>query len=291
MSEAVQTKYYDYGRKRFVNLQLDGCALVEWGQLYGERAFAWHPKGFKIFLPPNRLQRCDEYADSDPYHVEQNINSDFHARRVTVTVELVHEAVSRLRHTPRILDLGCGQGHITEKIRQALGTAEVTGLDYSVSAVEYAHEHCPELDVAVGDAYECPYAENFFDVVVCNNLWEHVPDPLHLLSRISALLKPGGHVIISTPSRYRLGNLARVLRGKPVEFMSSQHVTEYTVGQVTEQLVYGGYNVKRVLSSPIQDENLKVRVVRWLCRMCLSLNRSHHQLESTVFYMGEKKGA
>jgi len=161
-------------------------------------------------------------------------------------------------------------------------------LDHSVSAIEYAHEHFPGIDFAVGDAYESPYAKGFFDVIVCNNLWEHVPDPLFLLSRIKRTLKPGGHLIISTPSRYRIDNLVRILRGKPVALISRHHVTEYTVGQIKEQLAYGGFEVKRVLSSPISAGSLKLDAARMFFAMLISMVGSHHQLEATVFYLAQE---
>ena len=282
-----ELKYYDHSKNRPLNLKTDGCNLSDWRLLYGEYCFARHPKGFNIFLPPDRLAASDEYAESDPYTVEQNIESEFHIRRIELTIDLVNEAVSRIGDTPQILDLGCGQGHITEKMRQSLKGAQVTGLDYSVSAIEYAHEHFPKIDFDVGDVYDSPYSPMFFDVVVCNNLWEHVPDPLFLLSRIKRHIKPGGYLILSTPSRYRIGNLIRILRGKPLALMSRHHVTEYTVGQVKEQLAYGGFEVSRILSRPISAGSLKANVARLIVSNLVSLVGSHHQLEATVFYLAQ----
>jgi 2-polyprenyl-3-methyl-5-hydroxy-6-metoxy-1,4-benzoquinol methylase len=281
-------KYYDYINNRPLDLESDGCDLAEWNRLYGDYRFARHPKGFRIFLPPERLGASDEYADSDPYAVDQNMDSEFHTRRIEITLDLVREAVSLQQDTPQILDLGCGQGHITERIRQALNGASVTGLDYSVSAIEYAYEHFPEIDFAVGDAYESPYAHGFFDLVVCNNLWEHVRDPLFLLSKIKRAIKPGGYLIVSTPSRYRIENLVRILRGKPVVFMSRHHVTEYTVGQVEEQLRYGGFEVKKILSRPIFAGSLKANIARMIFSKFIYMVGSHHQLEATVFYLGQE---
>lgn len=285
-------KYYDHKNNRPLNLELDGCALAEWEELYGKALFARHPKAFNIFISPAKIATSDEYADADPYTVEQNIDSEFHTRRAEITIELLREAASLLhgvnsQSTLQILDLGCGQGHLTEKMRQALTGAEFTGLDYSISAIEYAHDHFPGSDFAVGDATDSPYAKDFFDVVVCNNLWEHVPDPLFLLSGIKRILKPGGFLIVSTPSRYRLYNLSRVLRGKPV-VMSRHHVTEYTVGQVVEQLTYGGLHVRRILSRPISLGSMRDTIIRFVLSMLLSLIGSHHQLESTVFYLAQK---
>lgn len=287
-----ESKYFDYTNGKRLHSESDGCHLADWHRLYRQYAFARHPDGFRVFLPPGRINKSDEYAEADPYTVEETINEEFHSRRIEITIDMVREAISMQDQISQILDLGCGQGHITEKIRRALKDVELSGLDYSISAIEYAHEHFPEIDFAVGDAYESPYATGFFDVVVCNNLWEHVPDPLVLLSRIKRVIKPGGYLVVSTPSRYRIGNLIRILLGKPVVFMSRHHVTEYTVGQVKEQLRYGGFEVKRVLSRPISTGSLKTKVARKVVGSVLSrfiaMVRSHHQLESTVFYLAQE---
>jgi 2-polyprenyl-3-methyl-5-hydroxy-6-metoxy-1,4-benzoquinol methylase len=282
-----EAKYYDHKTLRPIDPESDGCDLAQWDRLYGEARFAKHPKGFRVFLSPHRMLTCDEYADSDPYTVELEIASAFHRRRIELTIELAQEAISIVQGIPRILDLGCGQGHITQELYQKLNYTELSGLDCSISAIEYAHDHFHGIDFAVGDAYEAPYTKGYFDLVVCNNLWEHVPDPLHLLSKIKSILKPGGYVIVSTPNRYRVSNLVRILRGKPVTFMSAHHVTEYTVGQVIEQFAYGGFQVNRVASRSISMRSIKGEVARRLFEIYVSLVGSHHRLETTVFYLGK----
>ena len=186
--------------------------------------------------------------------------------------------------------MGCGQGHITAKIKESYPSAEISALDYSLSAIEYAVSHFSDIDFACGSAYACPYTERYFDIVVCNNIWEHVPDPLCLLSEIRRLLKPGGFLIVSTPSRYRLNNLIRVLMGKSVIFMSQHHVTEYSVGQVLEQLTYGGFRLIKVLSKPVhgESEGLKSKVAKSIFSLNISISGSHHQLSSTVFYLSQR---
>ncbi|MDD1779379.1 MAG: hypothetical protein LUQ65_14530, partial [Candidatus Helarchaeota archaeon] len=62
-------KYYDHKNDRPLNQELDGCALAEWEQLYGKALFARHPKGFNIFLSPDKIAASDEYSASDPYTV------------------------------------------------------------------------------------------------------------------------------------------------------------------------------------------------------------------------------
>lgn len=286
---ASSYKYYCEEHHRPIDLDNDGCSLDDWGNLHGQALFAKHSKGFLVFIQPDEVEASDEYKESDPYSVELSMEGDFHKRRIDCTLEMVNEAARRVEGGFKILDLGCGQGHITHKIHQAFPEAEVSALDYSISAIEYASDNFPEIDFVVGNAYQCPYAESYFDIVVCNNLWEHVPDPVFLLNRIRRVLKPRGFLIISTPSRYRLQNLVRVLFGKTVNFMSKHHVTEYSVGQVFEQLRYGGFEPIKSFSKPIGRGGVskKARAAKMLFSMLVSLTASHHQLESTVFYLAQ----
>lgn len=283
-------KYYNYRENRVLSLGVDVCSIEEWQELHEKKVGALHPLGFLIFIPPFDIDASDEYQESDPYSVEERIDSDFHVRRKICTLQLMKEAMAETIDIPRILDIGCGQGHITAAIQREFTNAEVSAIDYSISAIKYAVGNFQHIDFAVGNAYNLPYAKAYFDVVICNNLWEHVSDPLVLLRGITHVLKPSGFLIISTPSRYRFGNLLRVLQGKPVVFMSSHHVTEYSVGQVIEQLHYGGYRVRRTFSQSIKLNSFKARLVKTICVKFLALVKSHHQLESTVFFLAQQNG-
>jgi hypothetical protein len=69
--------------------------------------------------------------------------------------------------------------------------------------------------------------------------------------------------------------------------MSRHHVTEYSIGQVTEQLRHGGYRVVDVSSRPIRGRGWRRRLLTALFSAVLSVTKSHHRLESTVFYLAQ----
>ena len=71
--------------------------------------------------------------------------------------------------------------------------------------------------------------------------------------------------------------------------MSSNHVTEYSVGQVIEQLRYGGFSVEKIYSRPIPINGWKTNFLRSLFALYISLLRSQHQLEATVFFLAKKE--
>jgi 2-polyprenyl-3-methyl-5-hydroxy-6-metoxy-1,4-benzoquinol methylase len=265
-----------------------------------ERKYSIHPKGIPIFLPYNKIENNDEYKETDPYSVEENLHSDFHKRRFDSTIFLLRKAFPS--GSFKLLDIGCGKGYITNQIKKVFSNSEVSGFDYSLSAIEFACRNFKEIDFYVADAYNPPFSENYFDIIVCNNLWEHVPDPIFLLSKISKILKPGGYLIVSTPNRYQLKNILRVLIGKRINLISKHHVTEYSIGQVEEQLKFANYKTIMIYSPhivfPFKDKNklkfskifkyLLFTIFYYLLFFYLKLLKSHHLLESTIFYLAKK---
>lgn len=293
----MQSKYIDPKSGGVIDPHKDAAPFDAWRNGIVGSWCSRHPEGFFIFGEPG-LAVADEYEEGDPYGVAVGLEEqpEFHRARKSVTISLISRISSELsRRVFTVLDLGCGSGFITREIKRRYPGAQIDGLDSSVSAIRSAVAQGEGIDYVVADAYSPPYADNFYDVVICNNIWEHVPDPLRLLEAIKRITKPGGFVLISTPSRYRLRNLMRILLGKRVSMMSKLHVTEYTVGQVKEQLRFGGFDVIATDSLPYRRGAWGVKrsvldyVVYPVCRQALRVTGSHHSLSDTVFYLARRK--
>jgi 2-polyprenyl-6-hydroxyphenyl methylase/3-demethylubiquinone-9 3-methyltransferase len=104
----------------------------------------------------------------------------------------------------RVLDVGCGGGILSEAM--ARSGASVLGIDLSRAVLDVAELHALEGKLAV--EYQAIAAEELaaaqpasFDLVTCMEMLEHVPDPAATLGALAALVKPGGHVIVSTLNR------------------------------------------------------------------------------------------
>ncbi|MGM0453323.1 MAG: bifunctional 2-polyprenyl-6-hydroxyphenol methylase/3-demethylubiquinol 3-O-methyltransferase UbiG [Thermodesulfobacteriota bacterium] len=104
----------------------------------------------------------------------------------------------------RVADIGCGGGILTEALARAGGN--VTGIDWSESALAAARDHMKKSGLSIDYRHATAeiLAEEMpgrFDVVVCMEMLEHVPSPQSILSACAALVKPGGHVFVSTINR------------------------------------------------------------------------------------------
>ncbi len=101
-------------------------------------------------------------------------------------------------------DVGCGGGLLSEALTRA--GAKVTGIDLGEKVIQIArlhlHESNLDVDYRVQSSAELATAEpESFDVVCCMELIEHVPDPAALVNDLTAMLKPGGRLFMSTLNR------------------------------------------------------------------------------------------
>lgn len=119
--------------------------------------------------------------------------------------------------TPKILDVGCGGGILSEALAEA--GAEVTGIDLSTPSIEAARLHAREqglsIDYRVTSAEEISEEQSGnFDVVTCMEMLEHVPEPEKIVAACAQALKPGGHAFFSSINRTPKAFLFAIIGGE-----------------------------------------------------------------------------
>ncbi len=101
----------------------------------------------------------------------------------------------------KLLEIGASGGGTLLEIKRSGLASEVVGID--LMTLENSLQQHQELDnFIVGniEEIEIPYAENYFDVIICGDVFEHLVDPWKLVKRLSFHLKPGGYLITSIPN-------------------------------------------------------------------------------------------
>jgi len=101
----------------------------------------------------------------------------------------------------KILDLGCGTCHTTERLQTEYSLRGIFGLDLNPNffAVKYYGSINKNITFLKSDGTHLPFKDYDFDVVVCLEVIEHVEDYQTLLDEISRVLKPKGFLVLSTP--------------------------------------------------------------------------------------------
>ena len=104
----------------------------------------------------------------------------------------------------RILDIGCGTGHLTNAI--ALAGADVTGIDNSPEMIDSARVRYPEIDFQVADAADFDLGGTF-DAIFSNAALHWVRKAEEAVAAMSRALKPGGRLLVEFGGR---GNVRRL---------------------------------------------------------------------------------
>jgi SAM-dependent methyltransferase len=121
----------------------------------------------------------------------------------------------------RLLDVGCGEGHLVEAACDRGWLAR--GIDLSGPAVELCAER--GLPVSRTDFFSPELDGSRYDAIVMSELIEHVPRPRRFVARAASLLDDGGILYLTTPN---FASLSRRLHGASWRMIHPQHVGYFT---------------------------------------------------------------
>lgn len=105
----------------------------------------------------------------------------------------------------RILDLGCGTGHLTAQI--AAAGAQVVGLDMAPAMIEQARQAYPDIRFDWGDARSFTYQDPF-DAIFSNAVLHWIKEPQQVIACVKRALRPGGRFIAEFGGK---GNIATIV--------------------------------------------------------------------------------
>lgn len=189
-----------------------------------------------------------------------------HLSRLVTTLELLPDG----GQDRSVLEMGCYL-QITPALRWSKHYGQIRGCYFGpLGTVTHRTAHAAdgrifECDVdsfdAERDAY--PYADNTFDVVLCTELFEHLGyDPMHCLVEIHRILKPGGHLLLSTPNACSLRAIAAILGHYHPGFFPAfmrptasgevdpRHHREYAPREIEMALEDAGFVVEQLRTAP-----------------------------------------
>ncbi len=121
----------------------------------------------------------------------------------------------------RILDLGCGTGHLTQQIAER--GAVVAGIDSSPEMIAQARQNYPKLRFELADATKYVAAEPF-DAVFSNAALHWIQPPAAVVESMAAALKPGARLVVEFGGK---GNIAFVVEAAGVNRWYFPSIGEY----------------------------------------------------------------
>jgi ubiquinone/menaquinone biosynthesis C-methylase UbiE len=126
----------------------------------------------------------------------------------------------------RFLDVGCGGGQFTMECARLIQASDVYGLEINEQAAQEAQKK--GVKVVVGDAsLGFPFATEYFDVIMANQILEHVLNTDNMLSECHRVLRSNGTMLLAVPNLCSLLQRVLVLFGHQPTVV---HISEIQVG-------------------------------------------------------------
>lgn len=126
-----------------------------------------------------------------------------------------HEvALKLLQGGERLLDIGCWNGYLLERIREAGLYRELYGIDIVPEAIESARNKGFNAQVVDLNSEPLPFPDGYFDGVTMLAVLEHVFDPYSVMREVHRVMRPGAELVIDVPNVASFTNRLRILLGR-----------------------------------------------------------------------------
>jgi methionine biosynthesis protein MetW len=207
-----------------------------------------------------------------------------------------------------LLDIGCGDGSFTILLKETLKSREVVGIEIApeaINAIEKKGIKAYQLDI---DEKTFPFNDDYFDVVYCGEVIEHLFNPDHLLKEVYRVLKPGGSCIISTPNLAGWPNrLALLLGYQPFATSVSPehesvgkliikgsegqwgHIRVFTTRALVELLEIHHFKIVRLVGCPVTVSTSSARVFSNLIKVVDKVMSKFPSLSSRIIVVVVKQ--
>ena len=119
--------------------------------------------------------------------------------------EWIWQLLPRDVHAAKVLDAGCGDGYILQETakRWRGAGARFFGMDISFYKTARAQQRLgASAHINVANLERTPFPDNTFDLIVCTEVLEHLLHVQPGITELWRILKPGGRLLLSTPSRH-----------------------------------------------------------------------------------------
>lgn len=234
--------------------------------------------------------------DFSSLHGDIMFNKEVKERKANTMVRVLEHYFGKDNITSlALLDVGASAGLIDNYLAQYF--AQVTGIDIDEKAIGHAKANyaCDNLKFQVGDAMALDFPDNSFDVVVCSQVYEHVPDAGKMMDEIYRVLKQDGACYFAATNRLAieehhhhlpflsaiprpLGHLYLRLAGKGSYYYEKhlsywglkQLVSRFDVDDYTGKLINDpqSFAVEYMLNPGSRKHNLARFIVKWFYWLC-----------------------
>lgn len=151
-----------------------------------------------------------------------------------------------------LLDVGCWDGAATIEYARAARGVQAFGIEVFPDLASQAERRGVTVALLDLERDRFPWPDQSMDLVVCNQVFEHLKNVWLPMSEIARVLRIGGHLLFSVPNLASLHNRVLLAVGtQPTSIRTfGPHVRGFTLGQAKAFLCTGGvFRVRRIAAA------------------------------------------
>lgn len=166
------------------------------------------------------------------------------------------QVISFVGDSSRIIDIGCGEGILLEKLVKRFPDRQVIGVDLSKENIEICKRH--NLPVVYDNIFDLKFADNSFDCCIFMEVIEHLTKPEKAILEIHRILKNDGKLILIFPNDVFF-KMARILTLKFKEaYYECGHVKQWKPREMKRFLAGYGFDVIKQKNLPFLFWNISL---------------------------------
>lgn len=192
----------------------------------------------------------------------------------------------------RVVDIGTGPGFLIDELLRR--GAECSGVELSPELTAVANERLARRSgfggVTKGSVSQLPIPDASVDVACCLEVVEHLLDNQlnELLGELVRVVRPGGHVVISTPNEENFDHYRTICPDCGALFHRIQHVRRWTADTMVDRTRAAGLEPERVVRTVLGRNRAHALASRQKLRFQRALGASAAPLPQLV-YVGRRR--
>jgi O-antigen biosynthesis protein len=166
------------------------------------------------------------------------------------------EVIGLIAEPPsKVLEIGCGAGATGLAIKQKYPGAVYIGVEIDEGAAAKARTCldrvvCGDIEKMTPDDFDL--SQGLFDLVICNDVLEHLYNPWKVLHILHGCLKPEGRIVASIPNVQNLGVVMKLIGGNwtyaPHGLLDATHIRFFTLFEIQRMFEGGGFRITNCAS-------------------------------------------
>ncbi len=190
-----------------------------------------------------------------------------------------------------VLEIGCGTGVFRENLRQP---HEYWGIEPEPSVAQIASRRLDQILTGTYQDMHSRLPDHYFDLVICNDVIEHMPDHDWFFESIKTKMLPGGYLICSIPNVRYIGNLFEILVRKDWQYQDMgirdrTHLRFFTRKSLLRIFQQHGFRIEQFSGiNAFHSQNWFLKAVFLIAILVFGKDTQYLQFGARLQYLGQE---